>query len=45
VQAIKFIGMDDTIEIWSNDEGKLPIMEAQEFSKQLEELMSGEENT
>ena len=45
VQDIKFIGMDDTIEIWSNDEGKLPIMEAQEFSKQLEELMSGEENT
>lgn len=44
VQDIKFIGMDDTIEIWSNDEGKLPTMEAQDFSKQLEELMSGEEN-
>ena len=42
-QDIKFIGMDDTIEIWSNDSGKQPLMDAQEFSRQLEELMSDTE--
>ncbi len=40
-QSIKFIGMDDTIEIWSNDGDGQPIMDAQEFSRQMEELMGG----
>lgn len=40
-QSIKFIGMDDTIEIWSNDGDGQSIMDAQEFSRQMEELMGG----
>ncbi len=43
-QSIKFIGMDDTIEIWSNDGDGQPIMDAQEFSRQMEELMGGNGN-
>lgn len=39
-QAIKFIGMDDTIEIWSNDGEDRSQMNPEEFSAKLEELMS-----
>lgn len=39
-QAVKFIGMGDTIEIWSNDNGDRPFMEADEFSKALQEVMA-----
>lgn len=38
-QAVKFIGMDDTIEIWSNDEPDVPFMNLDEFSSALEEIM------
>jgi MraZ protein len=38
-QAVKFIGMDDTIEIWSNDEPDVPFMNPDEFSSALEEIM------
>ena len=38
-QAIKFIGMGDTIEIWRSDENEEPFMDPEEFSKALEEIM------
>ncbi len=38
-QAIKFIGMDDTIEIWQNDEPEKTFMDAGDFSKAIEEVM------
>lgn len=41
-QAIKFIGMDDTIEIWSKENAEKPFMEPDEFGKALEGIMSAE---
>lgn len=38
-QQIKFIGMDDSIEIWGND-GQQAFMQPEEFGKALEELMA-----
>ena len=38
-QAIKFVGMDDTIEIWRNDEPEKAFMDAEDFSKAIEEVM------
>lgn len=38
-QCIKFVGMDDTIEIWSNSGEDEPFMDAVEFGKALEEVM------
>ncbi len=38
-QAIKFVGMDDTIEIWQNDEPEKTFMDAGDFSKAIEEVM------
>ncbi len=38
-QAIKFIGMDDTIEIWSSENTEKPFMDPQEFSSALESIM------
>lgn len=38
-QNIRFIGMDDTIEIWNNDEPEKPFMEPEEFGKTMEQLM------
>jgi MraZ protein len=38
-QSIKFIGMGDTIEIWSNDNSDKPFMDTEEFGKALEEMM------
>lgn len=39
-QAIKFVGMDDTIEIWQNDEPDKAFMDADGFSEAIEEVMS-----
>lgn len=39
-QDIKFIGMGDTIEIWSNDNTQEPFMDAEEFGAALEQLMN-----
>lgn len=36
---IKFIGMDDTIEIWSAENAEKPFMEADEFGSALESIM------
>lgn len=38
-QNIKFIGMDDTIEIWNNDNPEKRFMEPEEFSQAMEQLM------
>lgn len=40
LQAVKFIGMGDSIEIWSNDEPQKPFIEPEQFGKALEQLMS-----
>ena len=45
-QAIKFIGMGDTIEIWSNEKTEVPFMEPDEFGMALERIMdTGNVNT
>lgn len=38
-QEIRFIGMDDTIEIWSNDNAQEPFMQPDDFGKAMENLM------
>ncbi len=43
VQDIKFIGMGDTIEIWSNHKAEEQQMKPEEFGLALEELMKQEE--
>lgn len=42
-QSIKFIGMGDTIEIWSNSDDKKPFMDADDFSNELETVMKESE--
>lgn len=39
-QGIRFIGMGDTIEIWSNSEAEQQKMSAEDFGNALEELMT-----
>ena len=41
-QEVRFIGMDDTIEIWAKEKLDKPFMSAEEFSRELEEIMTGE---
>ena len=43
-QDIRFIGMDDTIEIWSNDSNDMPTITAEDFVRELEMVM-GDENS
>lgn len=43
-QAIKFIGMDDTIEIWSSEKAASPFMAPEDFGRSLEEIMKGGES-
>lgn len=38
-QSIRFIGMDDTIEIWTQEDTEQPFMDAQQFSVELEKIM------
>ena len=44
-QAVKFVGMGDTIEIWRATTDDQPFMEAQEFGAALEALMGNETET
>ena len=37
---IRFLGVDNTIEIWAKEKLESPLVEPEEFSKKLEELMS-----
>ena len=43
IQDIKFVGMGDTIEIWSNKKAEELQMKPEEFGEALEELMTIEE--
>lgn len=43
-QEVRFIGMDDTIEIWCHSQEDPPFMEATEFVKDLQEIMSEDKN-
>jgi MraZ protein len=38
-QEVRFIGMDNTIEIWAKEIAEKPFMEPEEFEKGLEEIM------
>jgi MraZ protein len=42
-QNIKFVGMGDTIEIWSNQKAREQQMKPEDFEMALEELMGNEE--
>ena len=39
-QEVRFIGMDDTIEIWAKEKLSQPFMSAEDFSKELECIMT-----
>ena len=41
-QDVKFIGMGDTIEIWSNEKVEESLMSSEEFGQALEEIMAAE---
>jgi len=43
-QAVRFIGMDDTIEIWALEKTEKPFMDADDFGKALEEVMGNTMN-
>lgn len=38
-QEVRFIGMDDTIEIWSKEVADKPFMSPEDFGSKLEEIM------
>lgn len=38
-RAVRFIGMDDTIEIWSDDKAESTFMEQEDFGRTLEDIM------
>ena len=40
---VRFIGMDDTIEIWAKERTEQPFMAPDEFSQALDELLGSEE--
>lgn len=42
-QVVKFIGMGDTIEIWSKENTEKPFLEAEDFAKGLEAIMTEQE--
>ena len=41
-QEVRFIGMDDTIEIWAKEKVEKPFMPAEEFGRELEKIMTKE---
>ena len=41
-QEVRFIGMDDTIEIWAKEKLEQPFMASDEFSRELEKIMTTE---
>jgi len=43
-QAIRFVGMGDTIEIWKSEGEEESFMDQEEFSKALQEIMSNNED-
>ena len=43
LQEVRFIGMDDTIEIWAKEKVEDPFIPAEDFGKELEQLMNTDE--
>ena len=43
-QDIQFIGMDDTIELWSPENLQQTLQSEEDFSKEFENIMNGETN-
>jgi MraZ protein len=43
-QEVRFIGMDDTIEIWAKEKPEEEFMTPEEFSNELEKIMTTEKN-
>ena len=39
-QEVRFIGMDDTIEIWAKEKVETPFMTPEEFGNELEKIMT-----
>ena len=39
-QEVRFIGMDDTIEIWAKEKADKPFMDPEVFSREMENIMS-----
>ena len=39
---VRFIGMDNTIEIWSSERAEQPFMEAEDFSKALQDTLGND---
>ncbi|MBO5807280.1 MAG: division/cell wall cluster transcriptional repressor MraZ [Bacteroidaceae bacterium] len=44
-QDVRFIGMDDTIEIWAKEKLETPFMSPEEFGRELEEIMTTPKET
>ncbi len=44
-QDVRFIGMDDTIEVWAREKAEEPFMLPEEFGNELERLMEIEEKS
>ena len=44
-QEVRFIGMDDTIEIWAKEKLEKPFMSPDEFSSELEKIMTTDKSS
>ena len=42
IQEVRFIGMDDTIEIWAKEKLDKPFMNLADFGRELEKIMTAE---
>ena len=40
---VRFVGMDDTIEIWNGASGSTPLMDSKEFGEKLSAIMANED--
>ena len=43
-EEVRFIGMDDTIEIWAEEVAERPFMAPEEFERELENIMGNDSN-
>ena len=41
-QDVKFIGMDDTIEIWAKEKAETPFMDPRDFGDELEKILGND---
>lgn len=44
-QEVRFIGMDDTIEIWAKEKLEKPFMTPEDFGRELENIMTNAKNS